>query len=57
LRPGRIGMGLLLPTAGLAVLTVSIGIGAEPLLRGANEAAAQLTDRQAYLHAVLGVAP
>jgi multicomponent Na+:H+ antiporter subunit D len=54
LRPGRIGMTLLLPTAALGILTVVLGVGAEPFFHAANEAAAQLIDRQTYVDAVLG---
>lgn len=45
------------PAIGLAVLTVAIGIGAEPVYRLAEQAAAQLLDPQAYIAAVLGEVP
>jgi multicomponent Na+:H+ antiporter subunit D len=45
---------LLLPIAGLAVLTVIIGVMPEPFVRFAEESAAQLLDPSAYIAAVLG---
>jgi multicomponent Na+:H+ antiporter subunit D len=45
---------LLLPIAVLAMLIVTIGIGAEPLLTLATRAAKQLLDPGDYLRAVLG---
>jgi multicomponent Na+:H+ antiporter subunit D len=53
----NLGPTFYLPIAGLAVLTVAAGLGAEPLFRAANEAAAQLMDQDAYVRAVLGEAP
>ncbi len=44
------------PAIVLAALTVAIGIGAEPVYRLAEQAAAQLLDPQAYIAAVLGEA-
>ncbi len=45
---------LLIPAAWLAVLTVLIGVGAEPVLDLAMDAAAQLKDPSIYIRAVLG---
>ncbi|MEP0761137.1 MAG: Na+/H+ antiporter subunit D [Chloroflexota bacterium] len=45
---------LLIPATWLAVLTVLIGVGAEPVLDLAMDAAAQLKDPSAYIRAVLG---
>jgi len=46
---------LVAPIAGLAALTVVIGLWAEPFLAVATRAAEQLLDPQAYVTAVLGV--
>jgi multicomponent Na+:H+ antiporter subunit D len=52
------GMGLLLvPTAGLALSTVAIGLGAEALFPLATKAAEQLLAPAEYIQAVLGKAP
>ncbi|MEW6579991.1 MAG: Na+/H+ antiporter subunit D [Chloroflexota bacterium] len=45
---------LLIPAVWLAALTVLIGVGAEPILDLAMDAAAQLHDPSAYIRAVLG---
>lgn len=45
---------MLLPIAGLAILTVCIGFGAQPMLDLAVRTADQLLDRRAYVGAVLG---
>jgi len=45
---------LLAPTVTLAALTLIMGIGAEPVLKLAQEAAAQLLDPTLYIRAVLG---
>ena len=45
---------MLLPIAGLAVLTVVIGLFPEPFVRVATTAAAELLDPEPYLTAVLG---
>ena len=47
---------LLLPIAGLAVLTCVIGLFPEPFVQFAEGAAAQLLDSSGYIEAVLGVA-
>jgi multicomponent Na+:H+ antiporter subunit D len=44
---------MLLPTGGLVVLTVVIGVAAGPLLALANRAAADLLDPSGYIDAVL----
>ncbi len=46
---------LMLPIAGLAAITVVIGLFPEPFLQVATRAADELLDPQAYLTAVLGV--
>ena len=51
-RPRR---ALLLPIAGLAVLTCIIGLFPEPFVQFAEGSAAQLLDSSAYVEAVLGV--
>jgi len=48
---------LVLPVAALAVITVLIGLGAQPIYEIANAAAAQLLDSSDYIEAVLGVRP
>lgn len=48
---------LLLPIAGLATLTVIIGLFPEPFVQFAERAAAQLLDPSDYIRAVLGDAP
>jgi multicomponent Na+:H+ antiporter subunit D len=48
---------LLGPIAGLALVTVGIGLGAEPVYEVAVRAAEQLLDPQGYIQAVLGVSP
>jgi multicomponent Na+:H+ antiporter subunit D len=53
----NLGPTFYIPIVGLAVLSVVAGLGADPLLRAANEAAAQLMDQDAYVRAVLGDAP
>lgn len=45
------------PVAGLACVTLFIGVAPEPLLSYATAAAAQLADRDAYALAVLGGRP
>ncbi len=45
------------PTAGLVLLSVLVGLFAGPLLDLANQAAAQLADPSIYIQAVLGVQP
>jgi multicomponent Na+:H+ antiporter subunit D len=48
---------LLLPIGVLAVLTVAIGLGAEPVFTLAMGAAEQLLHREEYIRAVLGGPP
>jgi multicomponent Na+:H+ antiporter subunit D len=48
---------LLGPIAGLALVTVAIGLGAEPVFAMAERAAGQLLDPQGYINAVLGGRP
>lgn len=48
---------LLGPIAGLALVTIGIGLGAGPVYDVAVRAAAQLLDPQGYIEAVLGVRP
>ena len=57
--PGKTGeiRGLLIPIAGLALLTVAIGLGAEPVFTLATAAAEQLLHPAAYIQAVLGQQP
>ncbi|MDJ0788642.1 MAG: proton-conducting transporter membrane subunit [Myxococcota bacterium] len=50
----RLGRAAVIACAGLCVLTVGIGIGAEVVWELANDAARQLDDPQEYLRAVLG---
>jgi multicomponent Na+:H+ antiporter subunit D len=45
------------PTAGLVLLSVLVGLFAGPLLDLANQAAAQMFDPSVYIQAVLGVQP
>lgn len=45
---------LLLPIAGLAIMTVIIGLNPEPFVQFAERTAAQLLDPSAYITAVLG---
>jgi multicomponent Na+:H+ antiporter subunit D len=51
---GTPGVALMLTIAALAVLTITMSIGAEPLFAVASRAAAQLIDRDDYITAVLG---
>jgi len=46
-----------LPTAGMVLLSLSVGLFAEPLLAIADQAAVQLADPSIYIQAVLGGAP
>jgi multicomponent Na+:H+ antiporter subunit D len=46
--------GLLVPIGALALLTVSIGLAAQPVFELAMRAAEQLVDREAYIRAVMG---
>ncbi|MEM6376560.1 MAG: proton-conducting transporter membrane subunit, partial [Pseudomonadota bacterium] len=48
---------LLWPVAGLAVMTIAIGLSPEPFVAFAQQSAAQLLDPQAYIAAVLGTSP
>ena len=48
---------MLIPIAGLAVLTVIIGVMPEPFVQFAEASAAQLLDPTAYITAVLGEQP
>ena len=48
---------MILPVAMLCVLTVAIGIGAEPVYRLSERTAAQLLDPSGYINAVLGDQP
>ncbi len=48
---------LLGPIAGLALITIAIGLGAEPVFAAASRAAEQLLDPQGYIQAVLGGRP
>jgi len=48
---------LLLPIAGMAVLTIAIGIAAEPVYQFSLAAAEELLDPGAYIEAVLGPTP
>lgn len=50
-------VGLLLPIASLAALTLIIGLGAEPFLILAGKAADQLMDPDHYINSVLGGIP
>jgi multicomponent Na+:H+ antiporter subunit D len=52
--PAREWYTLLVPIALLALLTVAIGLAAEPVFALATGAAEQLTDREQYIRAVLG---
>jgi len=45
---------LMVPTAVLVVMTIGIGIAAQPFLRLAADAASDITDPRAYVTAVLG---
>lgn len=53
----RAQLALLLPVAGLALLTVAIGLFPAPFLELAERSAAQLLNPTAYLQAVLGTTP
>jgi multicomponent Na+:H+ antiporter subunit D len=60
--PGEVGSvtpgaALVLPVAGLALMTVAIGLGAEPVFELARRAGEQLLDPAAYVAAVLGAMP
>ncbi|MEM7488029.1 MAG: Na+/H+ antiporter subunit D, partial [Pseudomonadota bacterium] len=55
--PGDDRRALLVPIAGLAVLTVVIGLFPEPFVAVATRAAEELLDPSAYLTAVLGEVP
>jgi multicomponent Na+:H+ antiporter subunit D len=46
----------LIPIAGLAIMTITIGLNPEPLVIFAERAAAQLLDPTAYITAVMGIA-
>ena len=48
---------LLLPIAGLAIMTCIIGLFPEPFVQFAERAAGQLLDPTEYVEAVLGVTP
>ena len=48
---------MLLPVAAMALITVCIGLGAQPVFALAERAAAQLLDPSAYVAAVLGSTP
>ncbi len=48
---------MLLPIAGLAAITITIGVAAEPFVDFSIRAANQLLEPRAYVDAVLGVAP
>ena len=48
---------MVVPVAGLCVLTLVLGVAPGPLIELSMEAAAQLLDRTAYLEAVLGGSP
>ncbi|MGJ8602609.1 MAG: Na+/H+ antiporter subunit D [Marivita sp.] len=54
---GRDRAALLIPIAGLAALTVMIGVMPEPFVQFAQDSAAQLLDPSAYIAAVLGEQP
>ena len=45
---------LIMPIAALAMLTIGIGLGAEPIVALAVRAAQQLLDPSVYISAVLG---
>lgn len=49
--------GIILPIAGLALVTVALGLAGQPLFALADRAAAQLLDPAAYIAAVLGGRP
>jgi multicomponent Na+:H+ antiporter subunit D len=55
--PGRDLYFFYLPIAGLAVLTLIIGLSAQPIYVLAETAAGQLLDPAGYIEAVLGVRP
>jgi multicomponent Na+:H+ antiporter subunit D len=55
LKPGE-RMALILPIAGLALMTVGIGLFPEPFVQVAERAASELLDPAAYVAAVLGEA-
>ncbi len=48
---------MVLPIIGLAIITVFIGLAAQPIYEIADAAAAQLLDSSDYIEAVLGVQP
>ncbi|MEO1789455.1 MAG: Na+/H+ antiporter subunit D, partial [Pseudomonadota bacterium] len=48
---------LVLPIAGLATLTIIIGLNPEPFVQFAERSADQLLNPEAYVRAVLGGAP
>ena len=48
---------LVLPIAGLATLTIIIGLNPEPFVQFAERSAAQLLNPEAYVRAVLGGTP
>jgi multicomponent Na+:H+ antiporter subunit D len=52
--PGRAGFWHYAPIAGLAGLTLVLGLAAEPFLSAANDAAEQLMEPNRYITAVLG---
>lgn len=51
---GRIPASMLVPTAGLVVVSLAMAVFAGPLLGVSDRAAATLLDRQAYISSVLG---
>lgn len=57
LKKQSLPLSMTLPVAMLALITVSIGIFGEPLILVADQAAAQLLNKEAYIEAVLGVTP
>lgn len=51
---GRLGVSFVLPMAAFCLLTLTIGLAAEPVMQAANVAAAQLMEPAPYITAVLG---
>jgi len=49
-----IGRGLLAPILALAILTLGLTVGAEPVFEQCRRAAGQLLHPDEYIHAVLG---
>ena len=54
---GRVPTAMMIPIAGLAILTICIGLGAGLFVDAALVATEQILDPQAYIEAVLGARP